>query len=176
MTGGYLKDIQESSRESVMSENLKRSRRSFSAEFKQDAVDLVVKQGYSFKAADAYGGYDGIYLQSNGAIVEVACGAHARRYWHKAREQDAARHHHVLAVINRLHELERATKNADAASRQKLRTEHIAPLLADLKQWLDARDVLPKSLIGKAATYTRNQWAALNRYLEDGDLSFVAVL
>ena len=30
----------------------KRARRSFSAEFKQDAVDLVVKQGYSFKAAD----------------------------------------------------------------------------------------------------------------------------
>jgi len=31
---------------------------------------------------------------------------------------------------------------------------------------------LPKSLIGKAATYTRNQWSALNRYVEDGDLSF----
>jgi len=34
-----------------MSEKSKRPRRSFSAEFKQDAVDLVVKQGYSFKAA-----------------------------------------------------------------------------------------------------------------------------
>jgi len=32
------------------------ARRSFSAEFKRDAVDLVVKQGYSFKAAaDAVG-------------------------------------------------------------------------------------------------------------------------
>ena len=51
MTGGYLKDFQESSRALVLSENLKRSRRSFSAAFKQDAVDLVVKQGYSFKAA-----------------------------------------------------------------------------------------------------------------------------
>ena len=30
---------------------------------------------------------------------------------------------------------------------------------------------LPKSLIGKAATYTRNQWQALNRYVQDGDLS-----
>ena len=39
-----------------MSEKSKRARRSFSAEFKQDAVDLVVKQGYSFKAAaDAVG-------------------------------------------------------------------------------------------------------------------------
>ena len=39
-----------------MSEKSKRARRSFSDEFKQDAVDLVVKQGYSFKAAaDAVG-------------------------------------------------------------------------------------------------------------------------
>lgn len=30
---------------------------------------------------------------------------------------------------------------------------------------------MPKSLIGKAATSTRNQWDALNRYVEDGNLS-----
>lgn len=34
-----------------MSEKSKRVRRTFTEEFKQDAVDLVVKQGYSFKAA-----------------------------------------------------------------------------------------------------------------------------
>ena len=38
--------------------------------------------------ADAYGGYDGVYLQSSGAIVEVACWAHTRRYWYKARDQE----------------------------------------------------------------------------------------
>ena len=39
-----------------MSEKTKRARRSFNTEFKQEAVDLVVKQGYSFKAAaDAVG-------------------------------------------------------------------------------------------------------------------------
>jgi transposase len=39
-----------------MSEQSKRPRRSFSDEFKQAAVDLVVQQGYSFKAAaDAVG-------------------------------------------------------------------------------------------------------------------------
>ena len=130
-----------------------------------------LKNFNGYLQADAYGGYDGIYLQSSGAIVEVACWAHTRRYWYKAREQDAARAHHVLAVISRLYELERATKAADAVSRQELRIEHAAPLLDDLKQWLDDQEFLPKSLTGKAATYTRNQWAALNRYLEDGDLS-----
>ena len=54
--------------------------------------------------ADTYGGYDGIYVDSGGAITEVACWAHCRRYWHKAKESDAARAHHVLAVISRLYE------------------------------------------------------------------------
>lgn len=83
----------------------------------------------------------------------------------------ANRTHHVLVVISRLYELDRATKNANVASRQKLRTEHAAPLLRDLKPWLDAEEFFPKSLIGKAVTYPFNQWGALNSYLEDSDLS-----
>ena len=124
-----------------------------------------------FLQADAYGGYDGIYLDAGGAITEVACWAHCRRYWHKAREQDAARAHHVLAVITRLYEIERACKEMEPTERQSLRAEHATPLLTDLDRWLAEQSFLPKSLIGKAATYTRNQWTALNRYLEDGDLS-----
>lgn len=128
--------------------------------------------------ADAYGGYDGIYVDAGGAIQEVACWAHCRRYWWKAREHDVARAHHVLAVIGRLYEIERAATErvakehrASANTIQALRAEHAAPLLADLKRWLDEQTFLPKSQIGKAATYTRNQWQALNRYVEDGDLS-----
>jgi len=121
--------------------------------------------------ADAYGGYDGIYLDSGGAIVEVACWAHTRRYWYKARDLDPTRAHHVLAVIRQLYKVERAAEDTDAASRQSLRAEHSAPLLADLKAWLDDQEFLPKSIIGQAATYTRNQWNALNRYVEDGALS-----
>lgn len=121
--------------------------------------------------ADAYGGYDGVYVESGGAIVEVACWAHCRRYWWKAREHDPQRAHHVLAVIAKLYEVERATKDLAAEQRQVKRAEHAAPLLAELQTWLDGQEFLPKSQIGKAATYTRNQWAALIRYLQDGDLS-----
>ena len=121
--------------------------------------------------ADAYGGYDGIYLASQGGILEVACWAHCRRYWWKAREQDPPRAHHVLAVIRRLYDVERATAELDAEARRKLRQEHSAPLLAELEPWLDEQEVLPQSLIGKARTYTRNQWTALTRYLQDGDLT-----
>ena len=121
--------------------------------------------------ADAYGGYDGIYLGSRGKIQEVSCWAHCRRYWHKSREQDPARAHHVLGMIARLYEIERAAQEADATTRGSLREAHARPLLDGLRTWLDGQAFLPKSLIGKAATYTRNQWDGLCRYLEDGDLS-----
>ena len=41
-----------------------------------------------------------------------------------------------------------------------------------LKDWLkkQAATVLPKSPIGEAVTYTLNNWTALTRYLDDGDL------
>jgi transposase len=121
--------------------------------------------------ADAYGGYDGVYLKSNGTITEVACWAHCRRYWYKAKDEDPSRAHHALAIISRLYEVERAAKDRDTVKRQSLREEHSRPLLSDLKTWLDQEVFLPKSLTGKAATYTLNQWDALNRYLEDGNLS-----
>lgn len=129
-------------------------------------------QGFEgYLQADAYGGYDGIYLGSRGKIHEVSCWAHCRRYWYKAREQDPARAHHALAVIARLYEIERAAGEEDAKTRCSLRQKHARPLLDDFEQWLDGEEFLPKSLIGKAATYTRNQWEGLCRYVEDGDLS-----
>jgi hypothetical protein len=73
--------------------------------------------------------------------------------------------------VAKLYEVEHAAREKSAASRQLLREEYSRPLLNDLKTWLDAEVFLPKSLSGKAATYTLNQWDALNRYLEDGDLS-----
>jgi transposase len=121
--------------------------------------------------ADAYSAYDGIYLDPDHAVIEVACWAHCRRYWHRAKEHSPDAAHHALAYISRLYEIERAATDFSVEARQAARTEHAIPLLADFKQWLDEQSFLPKSLIGKALTYTLNQWAALNRYVEDGDLS-----
>ena len=143
----------------------------FTEDRSRDGPQKFLKDFSGFLQADAYGGYDGIYLESGGAIREVACWAHCRRYWHKAREQDPERAHHVLAVISRLYEVERATADCDAETRRSQRSEHAAPLLSELEHWLEEQLFLPKSLSGKAATYTINQWEALNRYLTDGDLS-----
>jgi hypothetical protein len=52
----------------------------------------------------------------------------------------------------------------------RLRQQHSVPLLASLKAWLDeqAPQVLPESLLGKAISYTRNQWDYLSRFVTDG--------
>lgn len=122
--------------------------------------------------ADAYGVYDGIYLKSKGGIQEVACWAHDRRYWWDARDNDAPRAHVALGYISRLYEVERNFESAAVDERAAARRRYSRPILDDFKTWLDAEEipVLPKSVIGKAFTYTLNQWDALCRYIERGDL------
>ena len=55
--------------------------------------------------------------------------------------------------------------------RQAARREHARPLLDQFRSWLDSQTFLPKSPLGQAATYTLNQWDALCRYLDDGELT-----
>ena len=77
----------------------------------------------------------------------------------------------MLAFVSRLYEIERACADQSVEFRHAQRQEHALPLLSKLKSWLDDQEFLPKSDIGKAATYTLNQWHALNRYTEDGALN-----
>lgn len=129
-------------------------------------------QGFTgYLQADAYGGYDGIY--AGGQVVEVACWAHARRKWHEARSSDPVRSHQALSLVQRLYEVEDDCRPLEPELRCAVRQERSWPLLAEFRDWLDAdcAGVLPKSPIGRAAVYARNQWQALTRYCEDGELS-----
>jgi transposase len=131
-------------------------------------------EGFSgYLQADAYGGYDGIYKDPRRSIVEVACWAHTRRYWWEAKTTDARRAHQALAFIARLYQLEHAAQERSSRERCALRKEHALPILAEFAAWLEGEQpqVLPKSPIGEALRYTQNQWEALGRYTEDGDLS-----
>ena len=63
----------------------------------------------------------------------------------------------------------------DSAQRKDLRQARAWPILQRIKLWLDAEGssgtVLPRSPIGQAITYARNQWPALQVYLSHGNLS-----
>lgn len=140
---------------------------------KRDGPEQFLSGYRGYLQADAYGGYDGLFLNSSGAVIEVACWSHARRYWFDAIKTDPVRAHQTLGFIARLYEVERSAANVSHAQRQALRQSYALPILTQFKTWLDeqAPRVLPKSPIGEAFTYTLNQWAALLRYTEDGALA-----
>jgi transposase len=151
---------------------------------------LQFLKGWSgYLQADAFGGYDGIYAgDAGGRVIEVACWAHARRYFYEARKTDAAGSTQGLAYVRLLYDVEDEAKRQFAsqtegeehrplpAIRYALRQEFAVPRLASFKKWLESQQaerggpVLPKSPMGQAITYALNQWEALCVYTTDGDL------
>ncbi|MBK8594368.1 MAG: IS66 family transposase [Holophagales bacterium] len=125
-------------------------------------------QGYL--QVDAYAGYDVVFAR--GKVLEVACWAHVRRKIFEARTTDPKRADPLLGMIAALYAVEAEAKGLTADG-EALRDERSRPLLARIhERLLQARaDVLPKSPMGQAVTYALNQWAALQRYLEDGRLA-----
>jgi transposase len=151
------------------------------------------KDDLRYLQADAFGGYDGIFAGAAGRVVEVACWAHARRYFYDARKSDHRNSAQALAYIKRLYDVERdaldqfeAQGRGDDGRRRPgrtladirvgLRQERSAPILVQFRQWLlglqavNGGPVLPKSPMGEAITYAFNQWTALCVYLLDGEL------
>lgn len=130
--------------------------------------------------ADAFSGYDGIYLgQAGGQVVEVACWAHARRKFYDARNSDVQASTEALAHIRLLYDIEDQAKekSLDHSQRAQLRQTLAKPRLEAFKQWLlsikkeNGGHVLPKSPMGEAITYALNQWDALCVYSTDGRLA-----
>jgi len=126
-----------------------------------------------FLQADAYSGYDGLYLGSPSTIQEVACWAHARRKFFDARSSSPGNAGLILEAIRRLYDVEDRARALSVGARQALRAEESTPILVRLREDLDRlrEQVLPRSALGQALTYARNQWAALCRYTEDGRLT-----
>jgi transposase len=123
--------------------------------------------------ADAFSGYDGIYADSDGKILEVACWAHARRKFYEARSSSPAEASLTLQMIWRLYEIEDRARSLDDDARRAMRQTEAVPILERLRQELDrlTSKLLPKSALAQAVTYASNQWRALCRYTEDGRLT-----
>jgi len=123
--------------------------------------------------ADAFTGYDAIFLGSHAAVQEVACWAHARRKFFDAVKSYPRQSHQVLEWIRQLYDVEDRACTWSPEARLQLRVAEAIPVLDKIEAYLTglARNVLPKSSLAKAINYARNQWAALRRYTEDGRLT-----
>lgn len=132
--------------------------------------------GYAgYIQADAYSGYDVLFKprgEGTPGPTELGCWAHVRRKFVEAQTSDALRSVTAVAFIRRLYEVEHAAEALDATARRARRQEQSVPILDQLKIWLHEQQgqVLPKSPLGEAIGYCLGNWAALIRYVEDGDL------
>jgi transposase len=122
--------------------------------------------------ADAYAAYDAMFTNPRWSLTEIACWAHARRYFFEAQTSDLCRATVMLAYIQLLYEVEREARDFTAEQRRELRQAKSLPILKDIENYLQAEKpkVLPKSPMGVAIDYTLSNWEALLRYTEDGDL------
>ena len=106
-------------------------------------------------------------------LVEVACWAHARRKIydvHVATGSAAARD--ALDMIAQLFAIEADIRGQSPTERCAARRQNSAPILAELKSFLDATlaKVSGKSSLAGAIRYATSRWAALTRYVDDGHL------
>lgn len=142
---------------------------------------LGILRGFrGYLQADAYHGFNALY--ESGEVIEVGCWAHTRRYLFEAAELQpgAPEPRWALEKIGEIYAVERELKERaeaegrpiDPGERLAARQARSAPLVDELFAWaVEQRPrALPKSPLGKALGYLRNQEVALRRFLEDGRL------
>lgn len=138
---------------------------------RREFPETVLAGFQGFVQADAYAGYRGVH----GDTRHVGCWMHARRKFVEARDSNIARASEALAFIRTLYEVEReltalGLSGDQAATHRRTRA---GPVLVRFAAWLETeqRRERPKSPLGQAILYSRNQWPSLNRYLHDSRLA-----
>jgi len=123
---------------------------------------------------DGYAGYDNL---SN--VTLVGCWAHARRKFDEALKAIPAVQKDIpsaaqegLEFCNKLFAIERELHNVTPKDRFEERKKRSRPVLDAFLAWLKYQTprVLPKSALGQAIQYCRNQWDKLEAFLKDGRL------
>ena len=125
---------------------------------------------------DGYRGYD--FLDTRADVTHLGCWAHARRKFieaQKGRSKNVSKSGSVdvaLGFIRKLYSIEKKGKaqNLPIADLVELRRKEALPVLAKFRAWLEKKSlqVVPKSLLGKAVSYTLSQWDRLVRYVDCG--------
>ena len=106
----------------------------------------------------------------------VGCWSHARRKFVDAlvvvpkehRKAPSLPSNIAIRKIKKLFEIERELRDATPEDRLAARNERSRPIVDEFKAWFESESklALPKSALGKAFTYCKNQWPKLIRFLE----------
>ena len=134
--------------------------------------------------ADVYAGYNPLYVagRSPGPVIEAPCWSHSRRKFFDLADIAARKWRgkdpppvsplalEAVKRIDVLFDIERGIVGKSAEERLAVRKELSAPVLADLKEWMQAERVkLSKhSPVAKAMDYMLRRWELFARFLGDG--------
>lgn len=135
--------------------------------------DEFLRDFHGTICGDCYSGYVNIEDVTEGRIAFSACNAHARRYVFNAREQQPELSSEILALYRALYDIEERGSRLDPAARLRLRRKESVPLMKRMELVINgdaAMKLLPKSKLGQALGYMRNNWEALKRFLSDAQL------
>lgn len=137
----------------------------------RDGPKEILKDFHGHLQTDGYNAYDTF---DNEEITLLHCMAHARRKFEQALNNDKERAEHVLHLLQKLYSIERKAKeeNYTHVQRYELRQAESVTVLQSLHGWFKENiiQVLPKSLIGEAITYSLKRWEKLSLYTTDGKL------
>lgn len=128
---------------------------------------------------DGYSGYN--FLDHADGILHVGCLAHARRKFvdvtkaagrYKKKTEKESHTDIALNYIGALYQIEKEVKDENLSPKEllELRQKKTVPILNEFKKWLDymVDKTPPKGLLGKAITYSLNQWHRISAYAETG--------
>jgi len=120
---------------------------------------------------DGYSGYND--LRAKDSVISIGCWDHARRKFADiikiAGKNKTGKAHEIFNLINNLYKVEKPIKLASAKERKAYRQEHAKPILDLIYQEAININAPPKSLLGMAVTYLKNQWSYLINYLDYGE-------
>ena len=141
-----------------------------------DVAASFIKKYKGAVQTDGYVGYD--FLDTKDSIIHLGCWAHVRRKFMDAAKAGSSKSKKrgsvdvALGYIRKLYGIEKQAKvqELDAEQVVALRQSEVKPMLEKFRQWLEKKSlqVVPKSLLGKAVSYTLDQWPRLVGYLEIG--------
>lgn len=139
----------------------------------REAPYEILKKYEGYLQVDGYTVYN-VFAQ-NIKIIILYCMAHARRKFFEAQPNDAVNSAIGLEYCQRLYAIERDMKDRSLTVDQVLAERQLKskPILDEFYQWMKnlLPEVLPKSAIGIAITYTLSRWDGLCVYITDGKLN-----
>jgi transposase len=106
-------------------------------------------------------------------VTEVGCMAHARRKFHELWvNHGSSVGEQALKFFIQLYDIEREVSELDAQQRCEVRRQRSRPIADALQQWLmQQRQKVPDgSATARAIDYSLTRWAALTRFIDDGEL------